>query len=516
MNKRYIKAFYSRKFIIFTIIFISIFLSSTVVFGTYENVYASENINASENDVFEPEYFKSVMDMVKGKYAGEVEDRELIEGALRGMFDSMDPYTTYFTQNQADSFFIDVDGTYEGIGLVMEKKADHIVISKVFSGSPAEKSGVLQGDRIVTVDGKSVVGVSIEEVASLIKGETGTKVTLGIVRSNSSGIINIDVTRMKIKINPVSYEIKDNIGYIRLEMFNANTNEFITNALKVMDKNRVEKIILDLRDNPGGLVDQCVSLSRKFIPKGLITKLAFKSEDVSDQEYYSYLLKPKYNLVVLVNGMSASASEIVAGAVQDTNAGLLIGTKTFGKARVQNMVPILSPEAYNKYSKQTGSKIVDAHELIKKHNINPAKDEIIGWAKITTGVYLTPKGNMIDGKGITPDIIIDDPEIVKGININSIQKLTCTWKPGLNDEGIDIYNAKKILRILGYNVDDPDTILDEKTFNAIRKFRTDKGLYPGGVLDYTTQKVLNKELDKAILTYDKQYAKAVELLEKTN
>lgn len=200
MNKRYIKAFYSRKFIIFTIIFISIFLSSTVVFGTYENVYASENINASENDVFEPEYFKSVMDMVKGKYAGEVEDRELIEGALRGMFDSMDPYTTYFTQNQADSFFIDVDGTYEGIGLVMEKKADHIVISKVFSGSPAEKSGVLQGDRIVTVDGKSVVGVSIEEVASLIKGETGTKVTLGIVRSNSSGIINIDVTRMKIKI----------------------------------------------------------------------------------------------------------------------------------------------------------------------------------------------------------------------------------------------------------------------------------------------------------------------------
>ena len=147
--------------------------------------------------------------------------------------------------------------------------------------------------------------------------------------------------------------------------------------------------------------------------------------------------------------MSASASEIVAGAVQDTEAGLLVGTKTFGKAKVQNMVPILSPEAYKKYSEQTGLKIVDGHELIKKQNVNPSKDEIIGWAKITTGMYLTPKGNMIDGEGITPDIIIDDPQFVKDININSIQKLTYTWKPDLNDEGIDIYNAEKILKILG-------------------------------------------------------------------
>jgi carboxyl-terminal processing protease len=170
VNKRYRKAFYSRKFVVFTAIFISIFLSGTIIFGTYGNV------SASENDAFDPEYFESVMDMVKGKYAGEVEDSQLIEGALKGMLDTMDPYTTYFSQEQADNFFIDVDGTYEGIGLVMEKKSDYVVISKVFSGSPAEKSGLLQGDRIVTVDGQSVVGVSIEEVASLIKGETGTKV----------------------------------------------------------------------------------------------------------------------------------------------------------------------------------------------------------------------------------------------------------------------------------------------------------------------------------------------------
>lgn len=515
MNKRYTKSYtkvlYLNKILICIVVTVFLILSGTKTCG---NVLASED-SISENNTFDPEYLKSVMDLIKEKYAGEIDDSQLIEGALRGMFATMDPYTSYFSQSQAESFFGDVEGTYEGIGLVMEKRADYIVVSKVFPGSPAEKSGLLQGDRIVTVDGKNIGGLSIEEVASLIKGKTGTKVTLGVVRNNGSGIMNIEVVRMKIKINPVTYEIKDDIGYIKLEMFNANTDEFITTALKEMDLKEVNKIILDLRDNPGGLVDQCIAVARKFVPKGLITKLTFKSNDMPDQEYYSFLSKLKYNLVILVNGMSSSASEILAGAVQDTNAGILVGTKTFGKAKVQNMLPILSPEAYKKYSEQIGSRTVNAYDLISKYNVSPSNDEIIGWSKITTGVYLTPKGEMIDGVGIIPDIIVDDPQPVNGISINNIQKLTRTWKPGLGDEGIDVYNAEKILKVLGYDVDEPDTVLDEKTFKAIWKFRTDKGFYPGGVLDFTTQKALNDELDRVILSYDKQYAKAVEILTKS-
>ncbi|HOJ09875.1 MAG TPA: S41 family peptidase [Clostridiales bacterium] len=467
---------------------------------------------ASENEGFPSDYLNSVVEMIKEKYIGDVDSEQLLEGALKGMFGTMDPYTGFFNRDEAERFFGDVDGSYEGIGVSMEKIADTIVISKVFSGSPAEKAGMLQGDKIVAVNGKSIIGASTEEVAALIKGEAGTKVTLGIIRDKSVEIINIDVGREKIKINPITYEIKDDIGYIKLEMFNANTEEYLNQALKEIDDMGINKIILDLRDNPGGLVDQGVALAGKFVPKGLITKLIFKSEQTKDQEYYSYLPKSKYRLAVLVNSMSASASEIVAGAIQDTKAGVIVGTKTFGKAKVQSMLPVLTPEAYKKYSERTGDKFIGAYELITKYNINLLTDEILGWTKITTGVYVTPDGRMIDGKGITPDVQVEDTPTVEGVYLKNIHKLTITWKPALGDEGIDVYNAEKILRILGYDVDTPDNRLDKKTYDAISKFRTDKGLYPGGVLDFTTQKALNTELERIYNTSDKQYSKAIEIL----
>lgn len=534
-EKKYAKALYPGKIFICIILALFLVLSWIVNCG---RAFASENINpekinmgsngvesgagaengtgaedrGEKDDTFNPEYFKSIMELIKEKYAGEVDDSQLIEGALRGMFSAMDSYTSYFDQDQAETFFGDVEGTYEGIGIMIEKSGDYVIISKVFPGSSAEKSGLQQGDKIITIDGQDVTDLTIEETANLIKGERGTKVLLGIYRNRNPEIINIEVERMQIRINPVTYEIKDDIGYIKLELFNSNTNEFIASALKEMDMKGIRKIILDLRDNPGGLVDQCIDVARKFVPEGLITKLTFKSESMPDQEYYSFLKELKYDLVILVNGMSSSASEILAGAVQDTAAGILVGSKTYGKAKVQNMLPILSPEAYMKYYEQVGSKEVNAYDLIGKYGINPLKGEIIGWSKITTGIYLTPKGKMIDGTGIVPDIEVEDPEPANGVYINSIQKLTLAWKPGLGDEGTDVNNAEKILKLLGYDVDNPDNVLDEKTFQAVWKFRTDKGLYPGGVLDFTTQQALNDELDRMILTHDKQYAKAVEIL----
>lgn len=206
-----------------------------------------------------------------------------------------------------------MEGTYEGIGVMIERSGDYIIISKVFPGSSAEKAGLLQGDRIVMVDENDITGFTTEETANLIKGKVGTKVVLGIFRNRNPEIMNIEVERMQIRVNPVTYEIKDGIGYIKLELFNSNSNEYITSALKEMDVKGIKKIILDLRDNPGGLVDQCIDIARKFVPKGLITKLVFKSEDMPDQEYYSFLTELKYDLVILVNGMSSSASEILAG-----------------------------------------------------------------------------------------------------------------------------------------------------------------------------------------------------------
>lgn len=487
---------------------ISIILISFIITCTFNG----SSVAAASNEGFDSQYIDSIVDLIKSKYMGDVDNHELLQGALKGLFGTMDPYTGYFTEDEAEDFFGSVEGSYEGIGVSIEKKADTVILSKVFTGSPAEQAGLIQGDKIITIDNKNVIGVSTEEASSLIRGQTGTKVILGVMRNGNSNIINVEVERKKIKINPVIYEIIDNIGYIKLEMFNANTEEFLNKALADIDKKGISKIVLDLRDNPGGLVDQGVNLARKFVPKGLITKLIFKSDDTLDQEYKSFLLKPKYDLVVLVNGMSASASEIVAGAIQDTKAGILVGTKTFGKAKVQSMLPILTPEAYNKYLVKTGSNIVSAYDLISKHKINPLNNEILGWTKITTGVYTTPNGRMIDNEGITPDIVIDNPPIINDVYLNGIQKLTVTWKPMIEDEGVDVYNAKKILKILDYSIDKLDSYLDEKTESEISRFRIDQGFFPGGVLDFTTQKALNKEYERILYEYDKQYAKALELL----
>ena len=478
-----------------------------------QTVFAADTavVPAGSKDM---EYLKSVMDMIKEKYKGEISDDKLIEGALKGMFNTMDPYTTYYTPEEKDSFYGDLNGTYQGIGIMIEKQGDYVVIIKVFAASPAEMAGILPGDKFVTAAGKDMTGASPDEVASLVRGPAGTKVKIELIRGGSTEKISLEVPRAQITLNPVTYEIKGDVGYIKLESFGENSNQFISQALSEMDKKNIKKIVLDLRDNGGGLVDQAVAIAQNFVPKGLITKLDFKSEEIADQEYRSNLATPKYKLAVLVNGMSASASEILAGAIQDTHAGTLIGTKTFGKAKVQNLLPILKPEAYEKYSNQLGVKIVDASDLMYKYNIYPQESEIEGYTKITTGTYTTPNGRMIDLQGLTPDISIPDPIMTKNVDVKSIQKLKKTVKPKLGDEGVDVYNAEKILKLAGYDIGTPDTKLDTKTFAAIKKFQKTSGVGTYGTLDFTTQNLLNVKLDKLVISIDLQYAKALDLLNK--
>lgn len=474
-------------------------------------VFASDS---SADDSKNLEYLKSIMDLLKEQYKGEITDAGLAQGAINGMFNSLDPYTTFFTPSEAESFLGNISGSFSGIGVALELSGDYIVITRVYSGSPAEKAGILQGDRIVEADGKSLIGKTTDEAVSLIKGAEGTKVRLGILRTGKQDVRYFDILRETIKLNPVRYEIRDGIGYISLEMFNENADEFIGKALAEMDKNHISKIVLDLRNNPGGEVGVAVAIARRFVPAGVITTLDYKSESHKDVVYKSYLEKSKYKLAVLVNGMSASASEILSGAIQDTAAGSLVGTKTFGKAKFQGILPILTQAAFEKYEGQLGVKLVDAYELAEKYGVSPLDSEISGYAKITLGLYYTPKGRMIDGTGLTPDYRVDDPALVNEVDVNSVQKLTGTVKPGLNGQGTDVYNAEKILKMLGYSVDAPDTTLDAKTFEAIKQFQKNNKFYAYGILDFSTQKALNDALDKTILQTDKQYAKAVEVLNK--
>lgn len=456
-------------------------------------------------------YFDSVMEFIQEEYYGEVDEENLIDNAIRGMFDVLDDYSSFYNNEEKESFMDSVTGVFGGIGVTMEISGDYIVVSQVFPESPAEKAGLLQGDKIVEAGGTDLVKATTDKAASIIRGEPGTSIRLGILRNGSDDKIYINVERGIIKVNPVTYENRNGIGYIRLEMFNENTDEYINKALAEFDSRKIYNIVLDLRDNPGGEVSQAVALARNFVPEGLITKLDYKSEKYRDIEYHSNLKQPKFKVAVLVNGMSASASEIVSGAIKDTGAGVLVGTKTFGKAKFQSLIPMLNKDAYEKYSKMLGRDIINVYELYN-YNIFPTDEEIVGYAKITLGVYYTPKGRMIDGTGLMPDIEAADPEPVAGISVPSIQRLTKSMDLKLDSQGSDIYNAKKILKVMGYDISKVDSNFDKEFEEALKKYQNAKALDVNGVLNIKTQIALNADLLQLILKYDTQYSAAVNYL----
>lgn len=465
----------------------------------------------TQNDEANLLYLEGILNLIRDQYKGDISDDKLVNGAVSGIFQSLDDYTTYYNNEEKEKFMDSVTGVFGGIGVTIEMNEEYIIVSKVLASSPAEKSGIRQGDKIVEANGVSLIKATTDKAVSTLKGEPGTKVKIGILRNGSNSIKYFEITREIIKVNPVSYEIRNGIGYIKLEIFNENTEEYITKALEVMDKNNITKIILDLRDNPGGEVSQSVAVAKKFVPKGLITKLDYQSTRYSDLEYNSVLEHPKYKLAVLVNGMSASASEIVSGAIQDTGAGKLIGTKTFGKAKFQSLIPILTMEAFVKYKNEIGVSIVNAYDL-QYFGVFPSKDEIGGYTKMTLGVYYTPKGRMIDGEGLLPDIIVEDPKLVSEISINNIQRLTKTVAPGLNSQGIDVYNAEKILKILNYGIKIPDSTLDSDTAAELKAYQKKNNLRQNGILDFATQDTLNEDLLKLVAKYDLQYSAAVNSL----
>jgi len=473
--------------------------------------FAEENIS-KDKTASNLEYLEKIMNLIKERYNYQVTDEQLIEGAVNGMFDTMDQYTDFFDLRESDDFLNDIKGSYVGIGVRIFSQANNVFVSEVFEKSSADKAGIINGDIIVKVGEESVEGKSSEETAELIKGREGTKVYLEIKRAGQKDLVKVEVERAKIKVDPVTYDIKNDIGYIKLDIFNSNSDYCIKKALKEIDGKNINKLILDLRDNPGGTVSEVVKIAERFVPKGLITKLDFKSETIEDEEYYSENENLKYELVVLVNESSASASEILAGAIQDTGVGVLVGTNTYGKGKVQNIYPILTPKAYSENEQKYGIEIVDGDELINEHSMSYQDDEVLGWTKITTGEYYTPNGRMIDGIGLEPDFYIENSYIKNNIDIRDIDTLSKKIKPYLDEKSIDVLNCEKLLKFLGYKISNPDVIFDSQTADAVREFQKDNGFYSYGVLDFSTQEALNEKLENLVLEYDKQMAKAIELL----
>ena len=344
----------------------------------------SESFIEKEKDIL---LFMQTLDYIRSNYPFEIEDKELMTNGIKGMLQGLDDYSDYYTKEEAERFMKKVSGDYAGIGVYIEKKGSYIGVINPIENGPGEKAGLKPGDLIIAVDGKAVKDISIEQVSSLIQGPKGTEVKLTILREGVATPINVTVTRDNIKINPVKYEILEgNIGYIKLDEFNKHATEYIKEALKEFDKKGVKKVIFDVRNNPGGLLGQAIEVSKLFIPKGPIVHI--RSNAKVGTTYISTLEKPKYELVVLVNSNSASASEIFAGAVKDRKAGTLVGTITYGKGLVQSMA-------------------------------NLPDGSII---KMTTAEYLTPNKISINNKGVEPDIVVvnekgKDLQLKKAIQI---------------------------------------------------------------------------------------------------
>lgn len=341
----------------------------------------AEVLNQSNLDL---NYFLYIKSLIENNYFYDLTESELMEGAIKGLFQALDENSQYYTKEEYEKLVEDLSGDFVGIGVYIKEDKGSIIITESIKGSPAEKAGLKPQDEIISVDGKSVKGKSLEEVTRLIKGAPGTTVKIGINRNNRK--IYKNIKRAEITINPVEYQIlKDNIGYLKISQFNPHTYESVLSALKEFDKKKISNIIIDLRNNPGGMLGEVVNVLNLFIPEGPIVHVKYKNN--VEQTYYSKLKKAKYKLAVLVNENSASASEIFAGAVKDREVGKIIGTKTYGKGTVQQIIPL------------------------------PYGDGI----KLTIAEYQTPNRKTINQKGIQPDIVVRNPnqQLQKAIEILS-------------------------------------------------------------------------------------------------
>jgi len=325
------------------------------------------------------EEFISIIKEIQNKYVDEVGLRALLMNAYKGMLAGLDPYSQFIDSKNLEELKIETEGEFDGLGIEVMIKDGFLRVLTPIVDSPAFRAGVYIGDVIIKIDGKSTKNISIREAIEMLRGETHTEVTITVIHEGESEPVDITIERAKIHLNStrgtriVGEEGK--IGYIAITSFQDNTIADLDAAVKELEGQGMESLILDLRFNPGGLLSTAVGMADKFIKKGVIVSTKGRHES-QQHEYKAHrsITYKNFPLIILVNNGSASASEIVAGAVKDHKRGLLLGTKTFGKGSVQSLLPIKN----------------------KKSAL-----------KLTTAKYYTPSGTLIHGVGIEPDIKVE-------------------------------------------------------------------------------------------------------------
>ncbi|HTH27842.1 MAG TPA: S41 family peptidase [Sphingobium sp.] len=330
--------------------------------------------------------FMDVFQRVKADYVDKVDDEKLIEGAIEGMLSSLDPHSSYLDARDFQQLRTQTDGNYGGIGLAVTMEEGAVKVIAPTDDTPAWRAGIKAGDFITHIDGQLVYGGTLDDAVDKMRGQAGTQVKLTIAREGRDAPFDVTITRAVIELKPVKWKVKGNVGIIHIVSFSANTGNDVRMAIRAIDKSlgrRPIGYVLDMRSNPGGLLDEAVSVSDAFLDKGVIVSQRGRARE----DTQTYFARPGDDtgglpVIVLVDAGSASASEIVAGALQDHHRGLVMGERSFGKGSVQTLLPMSSTTAL----------------------------------RLTTARYYTPSGRSVQEGGIQPDILvpqISDPDYAK-------------------------------------------------------------------------------------------------------
>jgi len=344
-----------------------------------QSVASSENGNGTDT-YRQLAIFGDIFERVRAQYVTPPDEKKLVQNAINGMLTSLDPHSSYMDAEAAKDMRVSTKGEFGGLGIEVTMDNDVIKVIAPIDDTPAAKAGVLAGDLIVKIDGDDIRGQSLTDAVDKMRGEAGTSIKLTLVRKGADKPIELTVTRAVIKVKAVRYRVEKDVGYVRVIQFTEQTYDDLKKAIadiqsKVPD-NKLKGYVLDLRLNPGGLLDQAVSVSDAFLDKGEIVSTRGRDpQDVMRFDAHPGDLTHGKPIVVLVNGGSASAAEIVAGALQDHRRATVLGTQSFGKGSVQTIIPL-------------GEN---------------------GALRLTTALYYTPAGRSIQGKGITPDIKVEQP-----------------------------------------------------------------------------------------------------------
>lgn len=408
---------------------------------------------------------KAIHDLIEKDYFQKVDSDKLYDGAIKGMIQALnDPFSSYMSAKSASAFTESLSSSFEGIGAEVQMVGNKVSIVSPIKGTPAEKAGLKPNDQIVSIDGKSTEGMDVNEAVSKIRGKKGTTVKLGIKRSGADGELHFSIKRDDIPIRTVDSRLirKDDqrIGYIAITQFNEKTDQEFSKALNALEKQKMQGLIIDVRGNPGGYLQAVEKIANLIVPK---TKPVVQIADRQGkkQPFYSTLEKKKsYPIVGMIDGGSASASEILAGALSQAAGYPLVGEKSFGKGTVQQ-----------------GIELSDKSEL-----------------KLTTNKWLTPNGDWIHKKGIQPSVKVRQADYfyVAPLTLKKNQIL----KP--DQTGTLISDAQKMLTAAGFDPERSDGYFSRDTERAVKAFQSSEKLPVTGTIDQETAESLQTATLKAI------------------